>query len=140
MKSVFVSGLVLLSCIGCQNDPKPAAITQETILFVTALEIPESGAASVNFPGVQGQRVYIEVDSLDLLAEPSFRVLRGDVACDADVPDEDVIIDAPDDLRPGEAQDSFEPPTTDEYTLCFTDDNNVAGQTTYRVTITQDIR
>jgi len=139
-RAMVAAGVVLFSCLGCQNDPQPAAITQETILFVAGLEIPETGSASLTFPGVEDLRVYLEVDSIDLLAEPSFRVIRGDVECDAEVPDEDVIIDAPDDLRPGEAQDSFEPPVSDTYTLCFTDDNNAPGQTSYRVTITQDIR
>jgi len=128
---VFLSGCQFFS-----DDPKPG-IVQKTIYFAQGLVIPESGQGSVTFTAEATGRVRIEVDSVDLLAEPDFRVLRGDVECDADIPEEDVIIETAVDLRPGEAQDGFDPPEAGDYTVCFTDDNNDPGETTYLVLITQ---
>jgi hypothetical protein len=132
--------MLFASLWGCRfvsDDPKPGII-QETILSVAGLVIPESGEGSVTFTAEGTGRVRIEVDSVDLLAEPDFRVLRGDVECDADIPEEDVIIETALDRRPGEAQEGFDPPEAGDYTICFTDDNNDPGETTYRVLVTQE--
>ena len=132
---------VLVACVsGCRtvsDDPKPGII-QETILSAAGLVIPDSGEGSVTFAAEATGRVRIEVDSVDPLAEPDFRVLRGDVACDADIPEEDVIVETAVDRRPGEAQEGFDPPEAGDYTVCFTDDNNDPGETTYRVLVTQE--
>ena len=139
-RTISVLGIILLAGWGCQDDPDVVSITQETVLSLSGQVIPASGTGELNFPGQEGREVFIEVDSIDPLAEPSFRVIRGDVSCDDEVPDEDLIISVPDDRRPGEAQDAFVPPTTGDYTLCYTDDNNAPGQTSYRILITQDAR
>ena len=130
--SGFVSG-----CRTVSDDPKPGLL-QETILSQAGLVIPDSGEGSVTFAAEATGRVRIEVDSVDPLAEPDFRVLRGDVACDADIPEEDVIVETASDRRPGEAQEGFDPPEAGDYTVCFTDDNNAPGETTYRVLVTQE--
>ena len=125
---------------GCQtvsDDPNPG-ILQETLLSVAGLEIPGSGQGSATFTAEGTGRVRIEVDSIDPFAEPDFRVLRGDVDCDAEVPEEDVIVETAEDRRPGEAQEGFDPPEAGDYTVCFTDDNNGPGETTYRVLVTQE--
>ena len=128
----FASG-----CRTVSDDPKPG-LRQETILRQAGLVIPDSGEGEVTFAAEATGRVRIEVDSIDPLAEPDFRVLRGDVECDADIPEEDVIVKTAADRRLGEAQEGFDPPEAGDYTVCFTDDNNDPGETTYRVLITQE--
>ena len=127
----------LSGCRTASDDPNPG-VTQETIFSEAGLVIPDTGEGTVTFAAEATGRVRIEVDSVDPLAEPDFRVLRGDVECDADIPAEDVIIETAVDRRPGEAQEGFDPPEAGDYTVCFTDDNNDPGQTTYRVLITQE--
>ena len=137
----FVAVAVLFAFVsGCRtvsDDPKPGII-QETIFSEAGLVIPDTGEGSVTFAAEATGRVRIEVDSVDPLAEPDFRVLRGDVECEADIPEEDVIVETAVDRRPGEAQEGFDPPEAGDYTVCFTDDNNSPGETTYRVLITQE--
>ena len=137
--AVAVSVAFVSGCRTVSDDPKPG-VTQETILAEVGLVIPESGEGTVTFTAEASGRVRIEVDSIDPLAEPDFRVLPGDVDCDADIPVEDVIIETADDRRPGEAQEGFDPPEAGDYTVCFTDDNNDPGETTYGVLVTQERR
>ncbi len=135
--AVAVSVAYVSGCRTVSDDPKPG-LRQETILSQKGLVIPDTGEGSVTFAAEATGRVRIEVDSIDPLAEPDFRVLRGDVECDADIPEEDVIVETAVDRRPGEAQEGFDPPEAGDYTVCFTDDNNDPGQTTYNVLITQE--
>ena len=136
---VAVAGLFALvsGCSTVSDDPNPGLL-QETIFSAAGLVIPDSGEGEVTFAAEATGRVRIEVDSVDPLAEPDFRVLRGNVECDADIPEEDVIVETASDRRPGEAQEGFDPPGAGDYTVCFTDDNNDPGQTTYRVLGTQE--
>ncbi|MCK4658826.1 MAG: hypothetical protein KAV82_04825 [Phycisphaerae bacterium] len=138
-KRNVVAGVLLATAVvvgGCSVNPIPAP-TPNRLLAVTGRVIPQGQALSFVINPEAGKRVTINVQADTDLADPDFRVVRGEIDYeDLDsTPISDLILISAD-QGSGQEIGHFVPEAAEAYTLFIEDRNNWPGAT-FSITVTQ---